>query len=142
MPLALQVASGRRPFIELFGRDDETRDGTCVRDFIHVSDLSDAHRLALQKLFSGLRCQAFNLGRGNGYSVQEVITAVRRVSGARIQVHEAGRREGDTAVQVADSRLARRVLGWQPRFADIESMVRHASAWEKRMAGCSASLHA
>ncbi|PKM46243.1 MAG: UDP-glucose 4-epimerase GalE [Gammaproteobacteria bacterium HGW-Gammaproteobacteria-1] len=130
IPLILQAASGRREAISVFGRDYPTVDGTCIRDYIHIVDLCDAHMLALEQLAAGGESAAFNLGNGNGYSVQQVIDVAERVSGRSIKVIEAPRRAGDSAVLVADSTLARRVLGWQPRFGDLETIVGHAWAWE------------
>jgi UDP-glucose 4-epimerase len=130
IPLILQAASDRREAISVFGRDYPTADGTCIRDYIHVVDLCDAHMLALEQLAAGGESAAFNLGNGNGYSVQQVIDVAERVSGRPIKVIEAARRPGDSAVLVADSTLARRVLGWQPRFGDLETIVGHAWAWE------------
>lgn len=130
IPLILQAASGRREAISVFGRDYPTTDGTCIRDYIHIVDLCDAHMRALEQLTTGGESAAYNLGNGNGYSVQQVIDVAERVSGRPIKVIEAARRAGDSAVLVADSTLARRVLGWQPRFGDLETIVAHAWAWE------------
>lgn len=130
IPLILQAASGRREAISVFGRDYPTTDGTCIRDYIHIVDLCDAHMRALEQLTTGGESAAYNLGNGNGYSVQQVIDVAERVSGRPIKVIEAARRAGDSAVLVADAMLARRVLGWQPRFGDLETIVAHAWAWE------------
>ncbi len=134
IPLVLQAASGRRPFISVFGRDYDTPDGTCIRDYIHISDLCEAHWLALQSLVQGADSQRYNLGNGNGFSVQEVIEAARRVTGRPIEVCDAPRRDGDPARLVADATLARQRLGWQPQFSNLDTMVRHAWAWELRQA--------
>ena len=134
LPLILQVASGRRPHIGVYGEDYATPDGTCVRDYIHVSDLCDAHLLALRQLLAGGGSARYNLGNGNGYSVREVIDAARRVTGHPIPVVMGPRREGDPPVLVADARLARATLGWQPRFGDLDTIVAHAWAWERRHA--------
>lgn len=132
IPLVLQAAAGRRQAITVFGRDYDTPDGTCIRDYIHVSDLVDAHALALDYLQGGGASTAFNLGNGNGFSVQEVIETARRVTGRAIDVVDAPRRAGDPPRLVADARQARAVLGWQPRFADLDTIVAHAWAWEQQ----------
>lgn len=132
IPLVLQAASGRRAAITVFGRDYATPDGTCIRDYIHVNDLVDAHALALDYLQQGGESAAFNLGNGNGFSVQEVIDTARRVTGREIPLTDALRRPGDPPRLVADASQARSVLGWQPRFADLETIVAHAWAWEQK----------
>ncbi len=134
IPLILQVASGRRAHITVYGDDYATPDGTCVRDYIHVEDLCEAHLLALRRLLEGGASARYNLGNGNGYSVREVIEAVRRVTGHAIPVVAGARREGDPPVLVADARAARATLGWQPRYADLDAIVAHAWAWERRHA--------
>lgn len=132
IPLALQAALGRRPALKVFGRDYDTPDGTCIRDYIHVDDLSDAHLLALEYLWDGGETVAFNLGNGSGFSVQQVLDEVERVTGVAVPAENAPRREGDPARLVADATLARTVLGWQPRYADLSTIVRHAWQWEQR----------
>jgi UDP-glucose 4-epimerase len=132
IPLVLQAASGRRQRIDVFGEDYDTPDGTCVRDYIHVVDLCDAHLLALDRLRDGAPSSAYNLGNGNGFSVKEVIDTAERVSGTAIARHMAARRPGDPARLVADARLARTELGWRPRFDSLETIVRHAWQWERR----------
>jgi UDP-glucose 4-epimerase len=132
LPLILQAASGRRAAITVFGRDYETPDGTCIRDYIHVADLVEAHALAVDYLLAGGASAAFNLGNGNGFSVQEVIDAARRVTGREIKVVDAPRRAGDPPRLVADARLARLELGWEPKYADLETIISHAWAWEQR----------
>lgn len=134
VPLVLQVASGRRPHITVYGEDYATPDGTCIRDYIHVDDLAEAHLLALRQLLEGGASARFNLGNGSGYSVREVIEAVRRVTGHPVPVVAGARREGDPPVLVADARAARLALGWQPRHADLDTIVAHAWAWERRRA--------
>jgi UDP-glucose 4-epimerase len=134
IPLVLQAASGRRPSISVFGNDWPTRDGTCVRDYIHVSDLCVAHQLALDWLAAGGRYECFNLGNGEGATVLEVIEAARRVTGRTIKMVQAHRRAGDPPSLVADASKARRVLGWQPARADIEGIVRDAWNYEQRRA--------
>ena len=134
IPLLLQVASGRRPHIAVHGDDYATPDGTCIRDYIHVEDLCSAHLLALRHLLDAGDSARFNLGNGNGASVQEVIEAVRRVTGHPIPVLVGERRRGDPPVLVADSRAAREQLGWAPRHADLDTIIGHAWAWERRHA--------
>lgn len=133
IPLVLQAASGRRPHVWVFGRDYDTPDGTCVRDYIHVSDLCDAHWLALQSLLQGAPSQAYNLGNGQGFSVQQVIDAAERITGTAIAVVYGPRRAGDPARLVADSRLARQRLGWQPQHAGLATIVEHAWHWEQKI---------
>jgi UDP-glucose 4-epimerase len=111
IPLVLQAASGRRKEIKVFGRDYDTPDGTCIRDYIHIADLCAAHASALQYLAEGGSSDAFNLGNGNGFSVQEVINVARQVTGRPITVSDAPRRDGDLARLVADASRARRLLG-------------------------------
>ena len=118
----------------MYGEDYDTPDGTCVRDYIHVTDLCDAHLLALRRLLEGGGSARYNLGNGNGYSVREVIEAARRVTGHPIPVVVGPRREGDPPVLVADARAARAALRWQPRFEDLDTIVAHAWAWERRYA--------
>ncbi len=132
IPLVLQAASGRRPSIGVFGRDYDTPDGTCVRDYIHIEDLCSAHWLALQSLMGGAGSQAYNLGNGQGFSVQEVINTAHQVTGRSIAVVNGPRRAGDPARLVADSSLIREKLGWQPHYADLATIVAHAWAWETR----------
>lgn len=132
IPLALQAALGYRPALRLFGRDYPTPDGTCIRDYIHVDDLADAHLRALEYLWNGGKSDAFNLGNGEGFSVQEVIDTVEQVTGISVPVEEGPRRAGDPARLVADSAKAREVLGWMPRFPSLETIVRDAYHWELR----------
>lgn len=132
IPLVLQAASGRRPHIGVFGRDYDTPDGTCVRDYIHIEDLCSAHGLALQSLMGGAGSQAYNLGNGQGFSVQEVIDTAQQVTGCPIAVVNGPRRAGDPARLVADASLIREKLGWQPRYADLATIVEHAWRWEIR----------
>lgn len=139
IPLILQAASGRRESITVFGRDYATEDGTCVRDYIHIEDLCAAHALALEALVTGKQQGAlgYNLGNGLGYSVQEVIDVVQQVVSqeqCRVVVEEGPRRAGDPARLVADATLAKRALGWQPQYAELETIIRHAWAWEKKLA--------
>ncbi len=130
IPLVLQAASGQRPHITVFGRDYDTPDGTCIRDYIHILDLAEAHWLALQHLQSGGETRAYNLGNGNGYSVNEVIETARRITGRAIPVQEGRRREGDPARLVADAGKIQQDLGWQPLYADLDIIVKHVWNWE------------
>jgi UDP-glucose 4-epimerase len=132
IPLVLQAASGRRPHINVFGRDYDTPDGTCIRDYVHINDLCSAHWDALRSLMAGGDSQAYNLGNGAGFSVQEVIDTAERVSGRKICVVDSPRRDGDPARLVADATLARTQLGWTPRYADLATIVDHAWRWETR----------
>jgi UDP-glucose 4-epimerase len=132
LPLILQAASGRRPSITVYGRDYDTADGTCIRDYVHVTDLIAAHALALDYLLQGGTSTAFNLGNGQGFSVQQVIDTARKVTGQAICVSEAPRRAGDPPCLVADPRRALAVLGWQPQFASLEQIVTHAWHWEQK----------
>jgi UDP-glucose 4-epimerase len=132
IPLVLQAALGRRPSISVFGRDYDTPDGTCIRDYIHIQDLCSAHWLALQSLMNGEDSQAYNLGNGNGFSVQEVIDTAEQVAGRKIPVVDAPRREGDPARLVADSTRAHKQLGWKPQYADLATIIEHAWRWEMR----------
>ncbi|MGA8863418.1 MAG: UDP-glucose 4-epimerase GalE [Gallionella sp.] len=135
IPLALQSVSGRRGPLTVFGRDYETPDGTCIRDYVHVADLCEAHVKALDRLNSGGASAAFNLGNGEGFSVDEVIKAVGRVTGIPVVVNEGSRRAGDPARLVADSALARQQLGWKPQYDNLDTIISHAWSWEKKMAG-------
>lgn len=130
IPLVLQVALGKRKEIQVFGTDYDTSDGTCIRDFIHVCDLADAHLLAIQALDDSSR--RYNLGNGTGYSVGEVIAAARRVTGHPIPMVAAPRRQGDPARLVANSTFIRRELGWSPRIPELERIVESAWLWMKR----------
>jgi UDP-glucose 4-epimerase len=130
IPLLLQVASGRRKSIAVFGDDYPTPDGTCIRDYIHVTDLCEAHLLALGHLQAHNRSERYNLGNGNGYSINEVIAAVESVTGRPIPREVQERRAGDPPRLVADASRARQELGWSPRFSDLESIIEHAWRWE------------
>lgn len=132
IPLVLRAASGRTPNIKVFGRDYTTPDGTCIRDYVHVSDLCEAHWLALVRLMHGSGSAVYNLGNGNGFSVAEVIAAAERVTTCAILVTPMPRRAGDPPRLVADATLARKELSWQPRFDRLETIVAHAWAWESR----------
>ncbi len=132
IPLILQAASGRRPAITVFGRDYDTPDGTCIRDYIHVADLASAHALAVNYLVAGGASTALNLGNGLGFSVQQVIDTVRDVTGREVRVEDAPRRAGDPPRLVADAGKARQLLGWQPVYSSLDAIVRHAWNWEKK----------
>jgi UDP-glucose 4-epimerase len=133
IPLILQVASGRRSHVSVFGRNYDTPDGTCVRDYVHVQDLCSAHWLALQNLISCQKSKSYNLGNNKGYSVQEVIDTAERVTGKKIQIINSERREGDPARLVADSRMANQDLGWYPEHSDLTTIIKHAWLWEKKL---------
>jgi UDP-glucose 4-epimerase len=136
IPLTLQAASGRRPEIQIFGTDYPTPDGTCLRDYIHVSDLARAHVAGLQALLrNGVASQAINLGTGVGYSVREVIDTVRRVTGKDFKVLETGRREGDPPVLIASAERAREILGWTATESDLNVIVASAWNWHNRGLG-------
>lgn len=132
IPLILQAAAGRRSEITIFGRNYPTPDGTCIRDYIHVTDLVDAHARALDYLVAGGASATFNLGNGSGFSVQEVITTAQAVTGKSIPTRDANRREGDPAQLIADATKARNVLGWQPRHSSLEQIIADAWAWEQK----------
>jgi UDP-glucose 4-epimerase len=130
IPLILQAASGRREDIKVFGTDYPTEDGTCVRDYIHINDLCEAHSLALKHMQSTGNSARYNLGNGRGFSVQQVIDTTHKVTGRDFKVTVDTRRPGDPAVLVADSTLAQQQLGWQPRHTDLESIIATAWQWE------------
>ena len=130
IPRILQVALGRAEHASVFGTDYPTPDGTCVRDYIHVSDLARAHLLALQALADSAPL-VYNLGNGQGFSVREVVDVARKVTGHPIPVIESPRRAGDSAVLIASSEKIRRELGWQPRFGDLQSIVESAWQWHR-----------
>jgi UDP-glucose 4-epimerase len=128
-----ETALGKRPSMQVFGTDYPTPDGSCMRDFIHVSDLVAAHRLALARLRQGGANLVANCGYGHGYSVLEVIDSVRRLHGKDFEVKMAGRRPGDVAVVIANSALARRELGWSPKYDDLDQIVSDALSWERAL---------
>lgn len=130
IPLILQAASGRREHIQVFGRDYDTPDGTCIRDYIHIVDLCSAHLAALEYLNQGGSSDRFNLGNGSGFSVQQVIDAVQEVSGKQVTIINGPRREGDPARLVADATRAKNILSWHPSFTELETIVSHAWQWE------------
>jgi UDP-glucose 4-epimerase len=131
IPLVLKAAMGKIPKVSIFGTDYDTPDGTAVRDYIHISDLSSAHLLALDHLRAGKDSQFINLGNGNGYSVKEVIDTARKVTGRDIPVENATRRAGDPPQLVGDSRKAREVLGWKPAFPELERIIESAWYWHE-----------
>ena len=133
IPLILYNALDKIPSISIFGTDYPTPDGTAIRDYIHVSDLADAHILALNYLRDGGTSDAFNLGNGNGYSVQEVVDAAQKVTGCDITSVHSPRREGDPSRLIANAEKARNVLGWQPKISDIEAIIETAWNWHTRM---------
>ncbi|HEY8492426.1 MAG TPA: UDP-glucose 4-epimerase GalE [Myxococcota bacterium] len=135
IPLALEAAAGLRPALKLYGTDWPTPDGTCVRDYVHVSDLADAHRLGIESLLAGGASGCFNLGTGSGHSIREVLTAVERVTGRRVPVEETGRRPGDPAVLVADATRFRSAFGWEPKRSDLDTIVRTAWEWLRAWRG-------
>ena len=128
IPIILQVPLGQREAVSIFGDDYPTKDGTCIRDYIHVEDLIDAHFLALDYLKRTNTSAAFNLGNGQGFSNREIIEAARRVTGHPIPVREEGRRPGDPATLIASSKKAMEVLGWRPKYTNVEDII--ASAWK------------
>ncbi len=132
IPLVLDAAAGKRPSVSIFGTDYPTDDGTCIRDYIHVSDIADAHLLALQALQRGANGNAFNLGNGGGYSVRQVIDCAGRVTGRPIIVNEKQRRAGDPPVLVSDASRIRGELGWSPRHPALETIIDSAWRWHQR----------
>ncbi|MBR1219648.1 UDP-glucose 4-epimerase GalE [Bradyrhizobium sp. U87765 SZCCT0131] len=133
LKIAVEAATGQRAKIDIYGTDYPTPDGSCIRDFIHVSDLADAHRAALGYLDHGGPSTTLNCGYGRGYSVIEVIEAVRRVSGRSFAVQHAERRAGDIMTMIADTRRIRSTLDWTPRHDDLDSIAAHALAWEEKL---------
>ncbi len=135
IPLVLLTALGKRQSISIFGTDYPTPDGTCVRDYIHVHDLAQAHVLGLQYLLDGGETTTFNLGNGNGFSVKQVINAARQITGREIPAVECDRRPGDPPALVGSSEKAIAQLGWRPLYPDIESIIRHAWNWHQQRHG-------
>jgi UDP-glucose-4-epimerase GalE len=132
IPIVLEVAAGRRASVSIFGTDYPTRDGTCVRDYIHVTDLAQAHALALRHLLSGGESVNLNLGNGAGYSVREVIDTAEKVTGKKITVEYGPRRPGDPPELVGSAEKARALLGWKPEYASLESILGTAWGWHAR----------
>ena len=133
LKIAVEAATGQRAKIDVFGTDYPTPDGSCIRDFVHVSDLAQAHRAALSHLRRGGTSATLNCGYGRGYSVLETIEAVRRISGRNFAVQYAPRRPGDIMAMVADVRRIRATLDWTPRYDDLDTIASHALAWEQRL---------
>ena len=131
IPLILQVPNGKREYISIFGNDYDTKDGTCVRDYIHVNDLAQAHILAMKYLRDGNDSNIFNLGNGVGFTVKEVVETARKVTGHPIPAKEEPRRAGDPSMLIASSAKARKVLGWNPQYADLETIIGTAWNWHK-----------
>ena len=135
IPLALLTALKKRETLYIFGTDYDTPDGTCVRDYIHVNDLADAHVLGLEYLLSGGESEVFNLGNGNGFSVKEVIETARQVTGLEIPAIESDRRPGDAPILVGSSTKVRQMLGWNPNYADLHQIISHAWQWHQKRHG-------
>ncbi|QVK17328.1 UDP-glucose 4-epimerase GalE [Mycoplasmatota bacterium] len=131
IPLVLQVPLGKRDYISIFGEDYDTPDGTCIRDYIHVSDLSRAHILALEKLLAGSASDIFNLGNGEGFSVKEIIEAARNVTGHKIPARIESRRSGDPAKLVASNKKAKECLGWEIVYKSVEAIIESAWKWHQ-----------
>lgn len=131
IPIVLQVALGQREQLELYGVDYPTPDGTCIRDYIHVTDLAQAHVLALKALADGAESTAYNLGNGHGYSNRQVIQVAEKVTGQSIKVNEAPRRAGDPAILVASSERIQSELGWKPQYPKLETIVETAWRWHQ-----------
>lgn len=131
IPIILQAALGKRECITIFGDDYNTEDGTCVRDYIHVTDLADAHILALNKMRKDGKSNIYNLGNGNGFSVKEVVDIAREVTGVDIKAKLGERRPGDPAVLVASAEKAKKELGWQPKYDDLGTIIETAWKWHK-----------
>lgn len=129
IPIVLQAACGSRDSIKIFGTDYDTFDGTCIRDYIHVSDLAKAHILAVKYLLDGNESNIFNLGNGVGFSVKQIIEVAKKVTGIDIKVLEESRREGDPAILIASNEKAKRILGFEPQYTDIEKIVETAWRW-------------
>lgn len=131
IPLSLQVPNGKRESIKVFGTDYPTKDGTCVRDYIHVTDLAAAHILAVKYLIDGNESNTFNLGNGVGFTVNEVIEKAKQVTKLPIKVEQDARRAGDPAVLIASSEKAKEVLGWKPKYDSLETIIETAWNWHK-----------
>jgi UDP-glucose 4-epimerase len=135
IPLVLLAALGKRDNISILGTDYPTEDGTCVRDYIHVSDLADAHVLGLEYLLNGGDSAIFNLGNGKGFSVREVIETAKQVTGRNIKVLEEERRPGDPPILVGSNEKARKVLGWSPKYSQLSQIIAHAWQWHQKRHG-------
>jgi UDP-glucose 4-epimerase len=132
IPLVLLTALGRRNSIAIFGTDYATPDGTCIRDYIHVADLAEAHVLGLKHLLDGNESQVFNLSNRSGFSVKQIIAAAKQVTGREIQVVECDRRIGDPPILIGNSQKAQKMLNWQPRYTEIEDILAHAWQWHHK----------
>jgi UDP-glucose 4-epimerase len=132
IPLVLLTALGKKPAISIFGNDYPTPDGTCVRDYIHVCDLADAHRLGLEYLLAGGETRIFNLGNGNGFSVKQVIDMAQEITEREIPVQECDRRPGDPPVLIGSSDRARKILSWQPQYPNLSDILSHAWQWHQK----------
>ena len=132
IPLAINAALGRSPPLKVFGSNYPTNDGTCIRDYVHVCDLAEAHLLALKHLREGKGSICLNLGNQSGYSVKEVLATVKEVTGAQVPHKVVENRLGDPAILVADSTLAKNILGWQPKYPMLFEIISHAFAWHNR----------
>jgi len=133
IPLVLDVAAGNRDFISIFGTDYKTKDGSCVRDYIHVTDLANAHILGLEFLLKQQRSTCFNLGNENGISVKDIIKTAEKITGSNIAVKEESRRLGDPPILLGSSEKAKKILGWNPVYNDISTMIKHAWNWHKKI---------
>jgi len=133
IPLVLDVAAGRKPDVKIFGTDYETEDGTCIRDYIHVTDLADAHILALDYLRQKGQSDSFNLGNGTGFSVRDVIRTVEKVTGRSIACIETDRRDGDPPVLISSTKKARERLNWQPKITELENIIQTAWRWHQKI---------
>ncbi len=132
IPLVLQVPNGKREFVSIYGSDYDTPDGTCIRDYIHVTDLAKAHILAVEYLMNGGESDIFNLGNGVGYSVKEVIETARKVTGHKIPVKVEARRAGDPARLVASGQKAKEILGWEPEIKNLSDIIQSAWNWHSK----------
>ncbi|HHV75683.1 MAG TPA: UDP-glucose 4-epimerase, partial [Thermoanaerobacterium sp.] len=132
IPIILDVAMGKRENVQIFGTDYPTPDGTCIRDYIHVMDLADAHYKAL-KLLEDDKSEIFNLGNGDGFSVKEIIETCKEITGEKIHTTESERRQGDPPTLIGSSKKARRILGWKPEFADIKDIIETAWEWHQKL---------
>lgn len=135
IPLVLMTALGKRESVSIFGTDYPTSDGTCIRDYIHVSDLADAHVLALKYLLQGGSSEVFNLGNGNGFSVKQVIETARALTGQEIKAVECDRRPGDPPILVSSSEKARKILDWYPQYPNLTEILAHAWQWHQKRHG-------
>ena len=133
IPLILDAALGKREDIKIFGTDYPTVDGTCIRDYIHVTDLAQAHILALKKLMDGGESDCFNLGNGSGFSVRQVIEVAKKITGVDFKVTETERRAGDPPELIADSKKAKEILKWEPKYFDLETIISSAWNWHKQL---------